>query len=333
MVAILPPFLSPPSDSDRPLSLWEMILSVDTDDAAPTRGIERSGDNRAKYFLHSQLYVSMDAIRPTDFEPNQDSLETVGRTCEIIYTVAELETATLGAITEQTGYSKSMVYKHLQTLIRNHFVVRRDEETPHEVADPPEYPTYELSFGFLEFGDRLRRSVLPLSTIDATLERLAAETGQLAQFATAEYGQVVYLLHEAGDDFAALNPVLGARDPIYSTSFGKAIVSQYDDEVVQKPVIPFRTLDERPDPDSQRVTAFHETIRDVRDRGYAIDDEETRTGVRSVAAPVTVEGRLVGAVGLSGAPSYFTDSTIASTLGPTVMRAAECIEIEENNDW
>jgi DNA-binding IclR family transcriptional regulator len=135
----------------------------------------------------------------------------------------------------------------------------------------------------------------------------------------------VYLAEEHGADAIDVRTMPGSREPMMSTAYGRAILSRFSDEDVRDPIVGIRSASDDP---IQDTDAHYEQIREVRERGYAIDDGETREGVRTVAAPSVVGGRTVGAIGVSGPKSRFTDEAIAERLGPLVRTAAETIEIE-----
>jgi DNA-binding IclR family transcriptional regulator len=254
-----------------------------------------------------------------------DALESVTRTCEIIVAIADLEQATLDAIADEVGYAKSVVYNYVQTLQSTQFLVRLDEDNPTCRGNPPEYPTYELSFVFLELGDRHRESFCSRTLVDRHLQHLAQTTGEYATFGAPEYGQLVYLLSAAGPTAAQLDISPGSRDPLDTTAHGRAALSEYEGGRLREREILFRRM---ADTEPENEDSFFEPIQAARERGYAIDDEETRKGVRSVAAPVAVGDRILGAIGVSGPARRFTDRRVARELGPVVATAAQSTEIE-----
>jgi DNA-binding IclR family transcriptional regulator len=262
----------------------------------------------------------MDAERPADLDRNDGALKTVNITCEVLYSIGDLGSATVAAIAQDIGYSKSTVYDHVQTLMANNLVIRYNDGNPTCLENPPEYPTYELSFAFLEMIDRIARQHRPMGTVERQLERLAQTTGDLAHFAIPEYNATVYLARERGVDAIDLGLTPGTRDPLWTTAFGKAVLSHYDEADVRDP----RFLG---DGAIESLDAFAERVAEARDRGYAIDDEETREDVRAVAAPVVAGGRVLGAIGVSGPASRFTEEAVESRLSNAVCSAAETIRI------
>jgi DNA-binding IclR family transcriptional regulator len=266
----------------------------------------------------------MDATNPAALEHTDDTLKTAKITCEVLFAVATQSAPTISSIAEELGYAKSVVSDHLRTLTHCNFLVRLDSYNPISHDNPPTYPTYELSYLFLEAGDDLRRRFSPDGVIRTYLGTLAEQTNTLAHFAGAEYGDVVYLREERSENAIDLGLSPGKRDSITTTSFGKAILSTYRDELLSDSSMTFTPFEED---DDEEKAAFLDAMETIRDRGYAIDDEATRSMVRSVAAPVTVSGRSVGAIGVAGPPSQLTDAAVAERFGPAVVGAAESIEI------
>ena len=73
-------------------------------------------------------------------------------------------------------------------------------------------------------------------------------------------------------------------------------------------------------------------LRNVRQVGYAYDDEERMRGVRCVAAPVFNSYRqVIGAIGVSGMAQLLTDSVLES-YAKIVKDVADKVSISIGND-
>ena len=67
------------------------------------------------------------------------------------------------------------------------------------------------------------------------------------------------------------------------------------------------------------------SLDEVRRRGYAIDDEQSEQGMRSIAAPIRdASGRVVASVGLAG-PVQRLSNDVLARFTPFVVEAAQVI--------
>jgi DNA-binding IclR family transcriptional regulator len=118
--------------------------------------------------------------------------------------------------------------------------------------------------------------------------------------------EVVYVNHLPSEEAITVAPLLGVRRPVYVSAVGKAIWSHLPpDEQAQlfnrSERVP---LTEKTLTDVERIRA---DLRLARERGYAIDDEETFDGVRCVAAPVrNHRDEIIAAMGISGPATRLT---------------------------
>jgi DNA-binding IclR family transcriptional regulator len=267
----------------------------------------------------------MDAKDPREITRAGRSLKSVNISWEILHTIASTDGATAADIRNELGYSKSTVHEHLKALIANRAIIRYTEHNPTYIDGPEGYPVYELSFRFFEMGMQTKQQFCPTAVIERELQRLAAETGELARFAIPEYKRVVHVDEAHGHRAIDLGTRLGARDPFPLTAFGRAILSEYADEDVRDEGLLWNV------PDECRIDSpedVYEAVVETRERGYALDDEEFRSGVRTVAVPVTIDGRVIGAVGLSGPASRFHEAALGNDLVVRVESAAETIMVE-----
>lgn len=110
----------------------------------------------------------------------------------------------------------------------------------------------------------------------------------------------------------------GSRNPLHCTGIGKVLLAGLDDEELAR--LLREPLERRTENTLTRVAEVVEHVRQVRDRGFAIDEIENEEGVRCVAAPVRDStGAVVAGLSVS-APAYRFSSDDLRRLAPDVLR-------------
>jgi DNA-binding IclR family transcriptional regulator len=130
-----------------------------------------------------------------------------------------------------------------------------------------------------------------------------AETEETAHLCILEGTHVIYIDKIEPARSVRMITRIGASNPVYCTSVGKAILAFLPEERLADllPRIHFERFTHRTisTPEALRVE-----IEKTRRRGYAVDDEELEEGLRCIAVPVLDAQRLpIAAVSVSG-PSF-----------------------------
>lgn len=205
---------------------------------------------------------------------------------------------------------RTTLYRILATLVERG-MIRRD----------PTRKVYRLGFNYLEM---VRNAYLEPDLVAAASEELRALrdlTGETSYLAVLDGNQVLSLERCDGAHTQRSAASLGQGKPVYCTGQGKAILSSLSatarDEilkgVVMEPLTPLTITDRR------RLLA---ELQITRTRGYALDDEEIRLGVRCVAAPIIdKQGVVRGALSVAG-PAYRLTLERLTLLGPELADAA-----------
>ena len=202
----------------------------------------------------------------------------------------------LMSITRTTGLHKSTVFRILDTLEQLEWVRRN-----------PKMGTYRLGFGLFELGFR---AVQGLDFYDISLphlESLVKLTQQTVHLVVHDNGRALYLNKVEGPSTIVVQPSqIGLRLPMHCTAVGKVLLSDMAPEKVA------RLLDKE---GMAKITAntidneahLYQALTEVREQGYALDDEEIQIGLRCIAAPVRdFSCRVVAAISVSGLSASFT---------------------------
>ena len=113
------------------------------------------------------------------------------------------------------------------------------------------------------------------------LDHLAAATREAVQLARLDGSEVVYLSKRDSPHPVRLISTVGSRLPAYATALGKALLARRpDDEVRASLQFPLQPLTPRTITQWEPLRAELDAIRQ---RGYAIDDEEATDGLRCFA--------------------------------------------------
>jgi DNA-binding IclR family transcriptional regulator len=135
--------------------------------------------------------------------------------------------------------------------------------------------------------------------IEAQLEALSELTGETVHLA-ARSGDCIFYTHKvSGTRPVQIVSQVGMQMPLHTTAIGKCILAGMDEAEVADYVARvglFRKTD-------HTVTSAAELLgqlAEIREQGYAIDDEENESAIRCLAAPVrNSQGAVVSGVSVS----------------------------------
>lgn len=205
---------------------------------------------------------------------------------------------------------KSSVTRMLSTLTTHQFAMK-DPNSRRYLLGPKVQELLKSSTSTLP----LREQSMPI------IERLCEETGENAHVAI--YSQEHALVIADVESSAQLRVVSGEGRliPNHCTAIGKCLIA-FDESPLPKELLPFtpRTITSR---DQLRLH-----LEQIRERGYAVDDEEHEFGVRCIAAPVyDGTGRAVASMGISGPTVRVTLAKVPLLADCVIEKAAELSEI------
>lgn len=241
------------------------------------------------------------------------TLRTTDISCRVLETLEINGKTGISEIASELGHSKSTIYDHLVTLRRNQFVVQEGDE-------------YRLSLRFVAMSQRVKTQRCNYPIVREAVDELAEKTGEQAQFGSEDCGLLFEVYRATG------NPDLGGRfypeieRPLHCTALGKTILASMEQERVDE-IIERRGLKKQTE---NTITDYDELMTEletIRKQQFAIDDQELTKGLQCVAAPITSDSGVIGAIGVSGPVSKLESSRLTDDLATEVQRVANVIEI------
>lgn len=215
---------------------------------------------------------------------------------------------------DRLGLTTSTVHRHLTTLGEHGYVVK-DEGT------------YRLGFRFLSIGGYLRRQVPAYPMIKRKVDDLAEETDERAQFIVREGHERIYLYTEIGENPVQTGAHTGRRGPIYASAAGKSIVANLPATERERLLESFDLEQTGPNTITD-VDELRENLAEIRERGYALNLEESTAGVHAIGASVTDnDGDIIGAISISGPATRLKSDRLETELPDLVLAATNELEL------
>ena len=153
------------------------------------------------------------------------------------------------------------------------------------------------------------------------MQVLVNDSGETASLYLDDEGEIVCMAQVECRQTMRVIARPGGRAKMHSSGSGKAILAYYPlaklDQVVERHGLPAAT-----EKTINTPQALRQNLELIRQRGFAVDDEENALGIRCVAAPVFDHtGEVVAAISISGPSSRVIESRIPA-LGERVRAAA-----------
>jgi len=229
------------------------------------------------------------------------SIRVLMRAAEILNCFTAMEPKkSLVSLASETGLHKSTVYRILETLEELNWV-RREEESG----------LYRLGVGIFELGSRAVSGLDFYNVSRPFMDDLVNLTGQSVHLVVHDNGEALYLNKiEKPGAFITQPSSVGFRLPLHCTAVGKVLLAFMSKEEVEA-IIQKKGLPRFTEKTIVNKDDLLRALSEVRSKGYAIDDEEIKVGLRCVAAPIKGHiGNVLAAISVSGLSSYFNDEKL-----------------------
>ncbi|MBU6422628.1 MAG: IclR family transcriptional regulator [Chloroflexi bacterium] len=238
------------------------------------------------------------------------SVQSVDRALDLLEALAASEgEVSITSLASRTSLHVSTVHRLLTTLLRRGYV-RQNPDTSRYFTGAK---LATLAEGRSRFNE-LRHRARPI------LRGLTEQTRETSNLVVLDDAMAVYIETVPSPHVVRMFTTIGNRVPLHSTGVGKALLAALStdrrdaliDRIEMRAYTP-RTIVEK--------TSLRRALEEVRERGYAIDDEEFDEGVRCVAIAVGPVGDPIGAISVS-APAGRMTRQRCGELAPLVRRAA-----------
>ncbi|WP_458210417.1 IclR family transcriptional regulator [Haladaptatus sp. NG-SE-30] len=244
-------------------------------------------------------------------EDNQ--METIGSVEKTFQIIEELidhpESIGVTDLARRTGFTKSTVYKHLNTLEKLGYVNRVKGG-------------YEPSVLFLDYGQHVIFQNDFGGRIRKPLDQLAEMTNETAGLVVEEDGVVVDIYCTRNEN-ATNYPIVNTRH-LHCSAPGKAILAEWPDNRVETYLETHSLPKFTPNTRTQREDLMDDISR-IRKRGFAFEREEQYENVNSLAVSITA-GSHTGAVFVSGKANEFSGKRLEENIPGMLFTISQSIE-------
>jgi DNA-binding IclR family transcriptional regulator len=232
-------------------------------------------------------------------------VQVLERAVDILQVLADdSRELTAGEVAGKLDLHKSTIHR-LLTVLEHHGLIRRNGETGR----------YSLGLRLFDFGTRAVRGLRLRDQAQPHLDQLARETGETAHICVFDRTEMVSIAYAEGPRSLRMPATVGRRTPVYCSAVGKAMLAFLSEPIIDDVVDgPLRSHTEKTLVTREALLA---DLRQVRSRGYAVDNEEIEKGLRCVGAPVwNYTGDVVAAISIAGPAFRITKSRV-----PAIARA------------
>jgi DNA-binding IclR family transcriptional regulator len=184
---------------------------------------------------------------------------------------------------------------------------------------------YKLGFTLLEIGRSAYAQIDLKTSARPVMEELMEKTQTSVFLGIMNWDHVSILdIVESRQDLKITAPV-GTTIPMLAGAVGKVFLASMDEEQARK-IVKSKGLPRFTDNSIVDTALYFQELNQVKEIGFAVDDEEYILGVRAVASPLMGLGQLRSAIWTVGFKASLDDNKLKTLTGET-QKAARTISI------
>lgn len=215
----------------------------------------------------------------TEDSPSQGRVRAVGRALALLQLMARAQRSSwsLDELSRQSRLPKSTTHRLLETMITSGFV---------EHGVEPGY--YRLGLQAAVVGSASMRLRRPDNLVQRTLDRVRSRTEESVGLAVLTDRHSVTVARSVSHQLLRWDIEVGGIFPAHAAAGGKVLLAALPPEELESRYAGVQRLSKFTDATITSMTALRACLEQVREDGYAIDQEEYRPGLSCLCVPVRV---------------------------------------------
>lgn len=227
----------------------------------------------------------------SESRPKADNAAAVLKVFAVLETLVEDRTASLADIAQRAMTSKTTAHRLMQTMVDLGYVEQN-----------PDTERYGLTLKLFSLGARALSDRADLLRVaDKVMSRLSRKTGESINLGVLDSREhMVTYIHKYDSTYSlSMHSTLGLRNPLHSTSLGKALMAWRNPEEVRDHLQAMEMTKLAPNTITDPA-AYLAQLEITKARGYAEEVEESEAGVRCLATPILNHlGQSVAAISIA----------------------------------
>lgn len=227
-------------------------------------------------------------------------INSLAKGIRVLELLADKQALTVSQVARHLELNRAGSHRFLATL-RELGYVDKDEEG-----------RYHLTFRILELGMTVANRFEIHRIVRPYLQELSVAYNETVNLGHFDGRDVLHLDKIDSKEILRMDSPIGSRAPAYCTALGKSMLAFLPEESFEDYLRKVKCRPHGPNTITSR-TALRSAVREIRRKGYAVDDEEMASGLRCVAAPVFDHtGQAAYAISVSGPSLRMTAGRIES---------------------
>ena len=222
---------------------------------------------------------------------------------------------TLSDVARETGLTRAAARRFLLTLQQLGFVDSDERE-------------FFLTPRILQLGYAYLSSTPFWDLAQAHMEELVDRLHESSSISVLDRDEIVYVARVPTKRIMTISLAVGSRLPAFATSMGRVMLADLPDAQIDA----FLARAELTPLTSRTVTdpvALRTVLREVREQGWALVDQELEDGVRSIAAALRgADGRVLGALNVSAHATRTNLDALRRQFLPALLETTQRINAD-----
>jgi DNA-binding IclR family transcriptional regulator len=232
-------------------------------------------------------------------ERDDKGVQSIERVLDIIETLSTEQNG-LGVteLSRRIDLHKSTTHRLLSTLARRGYVAKRADSS------------YQIGLKLIEAVSCYINSLELQTEARPYVAQITSELGLTSHLGVLEGDQVVYI--ERMDVFSGIKlySQIGLRMPAYCSSLGKCLLSGFSKDELKRVLANCSFTGFTPNTLTS-FDALYADLKQIRARGFAIDNLEYSLNNRCIGAPIfDYRGEIIAAISASGPPTILAEDRI-----------------------
>jgi len=249
--------------------------------------------------------------------PERYLINSILRACNILKSFSQGKGIfKISELAQELRLDRSTIYRILLSLEKGG-LVEKDEKTGE----------YALGVGAFEIGSAYLRRADLVQVSKPIMSALALKVQETVHLAILSGAEILYLDKIDSPRTLGVMSKIGQRAPVYCTALGKALLA-FQPEEERSRIIEALQLKSFTSRTITSKSKLLKELREVRNRGYALDRREIEEDVECIAAPIRDHyGNVIASMSISG-PQRKIHTPLEKKFVGQVMEAAASISFK-----